>query len=235
MTFPDIIAALIIGLVSSLHCIGMCGPIALSLPVYNQFPAKKASLIIIYNSGRAFSYAGIGLLIGFVGQRFVMWGFQQVLSIVAGAFILLVFAFKYWGGKYAASFGKPFFSIKAKLSGLLAAEKNTLSYFLIGALNGLLPCGMVYGAASYALALSNPFYSAAFMFMFGLGTLPLMASVTILSKSLSFGFRQKLNKVVPYIICITAVCLLLRGLGLGIPYLSPKMEARPQASHVIGC
>ncbi|MDA3613598.1 sulfite exporter TauE/SafE family protein [Polluticaenibacter yanchengensis] len=235
MVAGDIIAGVIIGLVSSVHCIGMCGPIALSLPVYNESPFKKASLILIYNLGRAFSYACIGLLIGFLGQRFVLWGFQQALSLIAGAAILIIFTFKYWGGKYAASFEKPFFSVKAKLSGLLSGRKNTLSYFLIGVLNGLLPCGMVYVAAGYALALSNPFYSAAFMFLFGLGTLPLMASITILSKNLSFNFRQKLNRIVPFIICITAVCLLLRGMGLGIPYLSPKMEARPQTSHVIGC
>lgn len=235
MVAGDIIAGIVIGLVSSVHCIGMCGPIALSLPVYNESPFKKASLILIYNLGRAFSYAFIGLLIGFVGQRFILWGFQQALSLIAGAAILIIFAFKYWGGKYAASLEKPFFSVKAKLSGLLSGRKNTFSYFLIGVLNGLLPCGMVYVAAGYALALSNPFYSAAFMFLFGLGTLPLMASITILSKNLSFNFRQKLNRIVPFIICITAVCLLLRGLGLGIPYLSPKMEARPQTSHVIGC
>ena len=235
MLAGDIIAGIVIGLVSSVHCVGMCGPIAMALPIYNASPIKKTALIGLYNLGRASSYALIGLVIGFLGQRFALWGFQQAVSIIAGIAVLVILAFRKYAIGKNARFEKPFFLVKAKLTNLLQGQKNYWSYFAIGAVNGLLPCGLVYVAASYALALSYPLYSAAFMFMYGLGTMPLMMGITVLSKNLSFSFRSRLNKIVPYIICITAICLLLRGLGLGIPYLSPAIEARPSTSHVISC
>src|ERR1700752_1363380 len=83
-----LLAALSLGFFGSFHCIGMCGPIALAIPVYNQNKFHKTASIIFYNAGRIFTYSLLGVLFGLIGQGFALAGLQQLLSVTLGLIIL---------------------------------------------------------------------------------------------------------------------------------------------------
>ncbi len=218
------VSAFIIGLLGSFHCVGMCGPIALSLPLKNN-NWQKVSGALFYNSGRIVTYCVFGFVFGIIGKSFVLFGYQQWLSIFLGLviilFILLPKKFSSFKNKNVILdfFGKVRYSI-----GFLFKQKNYRSLFSIGLLNGLLPCGMVYMAAAFAVVTGSIAHSIIFMAFFGLGTLPMMWSIAFFGNYVSVGIRQKIRKAYPLIMAILACLLILRGLGLKIPYVSPKMD-----------
>lgn len=234
--FFNIIAGLGIGLLGSLHCIGMCGPIALSLPVYGKSKVDKLLLIVLYNLGRASSYAALGALFGFIGNQFFLFGYQQAFSIILGVAILLFLVI----AKYLP-FRIPLIDsihqkIKGQLAKLLQSPKQQYSYYFIGLANGLLPCGLVYLAIGSAMATGSAVSGALLMFMFGLGTFPLMMSIMIFGKFIPLPVRQKINRLTPVLISITACLIILRGMNLNIPYLSPGLEQHStQSMQTIQC
>lgn len=228
----SILAGLGIGLFGSFHCIGMCGPIALSLPVYGKSRAEKLFLILLYNLGRASTYAAFGALFGFMGKQFWLFGYQRFFSVLLGTSILiLLFVSKFLHGK-SGMIESLLFRIKAALSSLLMSPSNPLSYYTIGLINGLLPCGLVYLAVGSAMATGNTFGGAALMFMFGLGTFPLMISLMIFGRFISLSFRNRMRKLVPVFIALTALVIMLRGMNLGIPYLSPQISETEEIRQI---
>jgi len=221
-----LIAAISLGLLGSFHCIGMCGPIALALPVHQYSPLKKYLSIIIYNFGRAFTYSLLGLVFGLLGQSFYLGGFQQSLSITLGVFILLILLFSYTPVNSILKFNflnRPINTLKNNL-GKLFNKKGIHFLFLIGLLNGLLPCGFVYMAIAGAAATGNYLDGAVFMFVFGLGTIPVMLSISVFGQFISVRYRNAIHKSVPVLVSIMAVLLIVRGLNLGIPMLSPEYK-----------
>jgi sulfite exporter TauE/SafE len=216
--------AFFFGLISSLHCIGMCGPIAMMLPVDRNNPAKKATQIITYHLGRLSAYATIGFIFGLVGKGFFLAGIQQKLSIFIGvAMIVVILIPEKVFAKY--NFSKPVFKLISKVKTTLGAQfknKTYKSLFTIGLLNGFLPCGMVYVALFGAIAMQSESLGVLYMILFGLGTVPLMSSVTYLNSFLTIPIRNKIQKVIPYVAVIIGILFIFRGLGLGIPYLSPS-------------
>ncbi|MBS1638099.1 MAG: sulfite exporter TauE/SafE family protein [Bacteroidetes bacterium] len=228
-----IIAALSVGFLGSFHCIGMCGPIAMALPVGKTGKAGRIISVLIYNGGRIFTYALLGALFGIIGQTFAFAGFQQALSVVAGAVILLLLLIPLLF-KNAAKASSGIFSYTVKVKnalGNLFSKEGKKSLFLIGLLNGLLPCGLVYVAIAAAVATGSIAHSALFMALFGAGTLPVMLAMPLLGQSISLSKRNTIRKAVPYIVGLMAVLLMLRGLNLGIPYVSPSFET----NKVSGC
>ena len=221
----EIIAALSIGFLGSFHCIGMCGPIALALPL-----PKSSNIIfilgrIIYNLGRVISYAIMGLVFGWLGQKISLWGFQQILSILLGVAIVF-FIFLPSKTKDAVLSYSPIQKIISPLKsyiGKLFRQKSLPSFLLIGVLNGFLPCGFVYMGLAGAIAVANPMTGMLVMAFFGLGTFPAMFAVSIFGKFINVSFRQKLKKLTPIFGILFALIFIFRGLNLGIPYLSPKL------------
>lgn len=222
-----------IGFLGSFHCVGMCGPIALSLPIMHESKAKRLLLILLYNLGRATTYAALGALVGMVSNRFFLTVYQQVLSIVLGCLILLVLLL----GKFINLEATVFKGFHRRVQGLLAkylhAEKSTVSFYVIGAINGLLPCGLVYMGIAAAAATGNVVHAAWLMFAFGLGTLPLMFSLMIVGRAIPVTVKQQLRKALPYCVGLMACLLILRGMNLGIPFISPIMNHA--TSGVISC
>jgi uncharacterized protein len=217
-------AAFLLGLVSSLHCIGMCGPIALMLPLDHHNPIRKITQLTAYQLGRLSSYASLGLLFGFLGRGFFLAGLQQNLSIVAG--VLMILAVTIPERTFARyNFSKPIYKaislVKSNL-GKRLQNKSLPSLFLVGVFNGLLPCAMVYAALFGAVALQQPYASALFMVAFGLGTAPLMVAVPYFANLLTLRVRNKLKTLVPYAVCLLGVLFILRGAGLGVDYVSPS-------------
>lgn len=217
-------SAFIFGLLSSLHCIGMCGPIAMMLPVDHKNEAKKATQIITYHLGRLTAYATIGLIFGLLGRGFFLAGLQQKISIFIGlAMILVVLIPEKVFSRY--NFSKPVYKVISKIKSSLGNQFKNKSYkslFTIGLLNGFLPCGMVYVALFGAIAMQSASLGVLYMVLFGIGTLPLMTFVVYINSLIRLPFRNKIQKVIPYVAVIIGVLFILRGLGLGIPYISPS-------------
>ena len=217
-------SAFLFGLISSLHCIGMCGPIAMMLPVDRNNPAKKVTQILIYHLGRITAYATIGFVFGLLGKSFYLAGIQQQLSIFIGIMmILIVLIPQKLFSKY--NFSKPIFKIISNIKTALGNQFKNKSYkslFTIGLLNGFLPCGMVYVALFGAIAMQSPVYGSFYMILFGLGTIPLMSSVVYMNSFLSISTRNKIQKAIPLFAIGIGFLFILRGLGLGIPYVSPS-------------
>ncbi len=221
-----LIAAIVIGFLGGFHCVGMCGPIAMALPVHNKNNINKIISILIYNTGRITTYAAFGLVFGAIGKSFVIFGLQQALSIVLGSLILVFVVFSYFKRIESGVFSKFYFlinKVKQKLS-YLFHKRNGSAFFSIGLLNGLLPCGLVYIALAGATATGDIFKGVLFMVFFGLGTLPFMFAVTYYSHLISVKVRNHMRKVVPVVVGLMAVLMILRGMNLGINYISPKLS-----------
>jgi uncharacterized protein len=227
------ISALLIGFLGSFHCVGMCGPIALSLPVRHLNGIEKLMGIGLYNLGRILTYSLIGIVFGMIGLSFKYFGWQQILSIVLGVVLIIIFlsrVFSFKKHKSIAAFSPWNLKIISILTPLMTAKK-TGNLLLIGLLNGLLPCGLIYMALAGAMATGNIFYSGLFMAGFGAGTLPAMVIASYAAGIISLRVRNKIKKVLPYMLALMGVLLILRGLNLDIPFLSPAL----QASHDVYC
>ena len=217
-------SALLFGLISSLPCIGMCGPIAMMLPVNKSNPAEKVIQILIYHIGRLTAYASLGLIFGLLGRGFYMAGIQQQLSIAVGILmIVIVVVPEREFMKY--NFSKPVYRLLSKIKSNLGNQfkrKSPDAFFTIGLLNGFLPCGLVYAALFGAIAMQNLTLSVTYMILYGIGTIPMMSAVVYLSNLLSIPVRNKLQKIIPIVVIFIGIMFIFRGLGLDIAYLSPS-------------
>ncbi len=219
-------AAITLGMIGSFHCIGMCGPLAFSLPLANNGPFSKFAGTFLYNMGRIVMYSTLGLLFGMAGKSFSLFGFQQWLSVTAGiAILIFLFIPKRSIAKAGAGnfFSRYTHTVRSAI-GQLFLKKNYQSLFAIGLLNGLLPCGLIYMAITGAIVQADLFKSAFFMASFGFGTLPVMWSVAFFGNYIGMGLRQKIRSAYPVIMALMACLLIIRGLGLGIPYVSPAIK-----------
>ncbi len=231
-----LISALIFGLLGSFHCVGMCGPIAFLLPVDHKNNVRKLGQISLYHFGRLSSYAIIGLLFGLLGKSFSLFGLQQQLSILVGALMILVILLPYKKfSKYNGS--KPIFKIVSKIKSNLGKQlkrKSPDTFYTIGFLNGFLPCGLVYMAVFGAIASGTALEGSLYMGVFGLGTIPLMTTAIYLGNFINLNIRSKIRKAVPVFVILIGLLFILRGMGLGIPYLSP-MEITPEITATQSC
>ncbi|RPI13829.1 MAG: sulfite exporter TauE/SafE family protein [Ignavibacteriae bacterium] len=233
----ELLTAFVIGLFGSLHCIGMCGPITLALP---GSPSKSRSFIsgrILYNFGRIITYSFIGLVFGLLGNRVALFGFQQVVSVILGVLVILAVVLpSNVKKKISAILGFDIYLIKLKsYFSKYFKSKNKSSLFIIGLLNGFLPCGFVYIGVTGAIAVSaDTFYNGGlFMLLFGLGTLPVMLTTSLLGNLINLNVRKRLTTAIPVFVLILGIIFILRGLNLGIPYLSPKNPVKMQQSEAI--
>ncbi len=234
MTWQLIISAFALGIVSSFHCVGMCGPIAFALPVYYLPTHKKLVGILFYHTGRIFIYAMLGLFFGFVGRQFYVAGLQQYFSIALGCIILLILLQTTIGKKFLQI--KLFDQFQEKLQNIIAfyiQKKQLYGMLILGMANGLLPCGMVYLAITGALAAGNLLGGVAFMGFFGLGTFPAMFLLTYFGTVISLNVRNHMKKAIPFFIATMGILLILRGLNLNIPMISPVMNN--SAAHTVTC
>jgi len=212
------------GLFGSIHCVAMCGPLVMALPLMHQKPWAAALQRFLYQAGRVLTYVLFGLLFGALGKSFNLLGWQQGLSIFSGIVLLLV-AFSYFTKRQNSKISQLQLKLTVPLSKWMG-RWLTKPYggFFAGMLNGVLPCGMVYLALAGALNTNDILAGGEFMFFFGLGTIPLMLAAS----AAGFWFRKYLqthfNKLVPYLTLCMGIWFILRGSALDIPYLSPLIE-----------
>lgn len=219
-----LLSAIILGLMGSLHCVGMCGPIAFLLPVDRTNNYKKFGQIFLYHFGRLLAYGTIGLVFGLLGKGLYVFGMQQKLSIAIGVLMIIVVLIPYKTfSKYNLS--KPFYKQISKVKNRLGQElkkKSPDTFLTLGFLNGFLPCGLVYMALFGAVAMGNAYEGSLYMILFGAGTIPLMTTAIYFSEFLKGAARQKVKKLIPVFVVVVGALFILRGLGLGIPYISPE-------------
>ena len=218
-----LVLAFTLGLFGSLHCVGMCGPIALLIPLQRQHKGFRSLQLGAYFIGKTLAYALMGLLFGLVGEGIFIAEYQQEFSIFAGLLMILMGLFSLLHLR-VKGLGNPLlkgFSLLKNALGKQLSKKTLTSSLSIGFLNGFLPCGLVYTALFGALAMGNWWGSMIYMTAFGVGTIPLMLLLILLGDFLPLALRRRLNQWLPLVVILVGVLFILRGLGLGIPYLSP--------------
>jgi hypothetical protein len=235
MIFTTLIG-FVIGLQATLHCVGMCGPLAFAAPIDRS---KKSTAIwgsLTYNLGRIFTYTYLGFLIGLFGMSKAWLNAIQILSVVSGLFFIATVIFgsiESWGPlRYMT---QQISRLNSRLFPAIKKMPQAVRPLLFGLLNGLLPCGMVYLALIYALSSPNITESALKMFFFGLGTLPVMLFIPLIGQERFFHLFPKNTQKI--LLLFIGGLLVIRGLGLGIPYLSPTIQAptTPNAQPSIEC
>lgn len=204
-----IATALIMGLAGSLHCVGMCSPLVLAV----SSGGRDAFLNrLIYNTGRIFTYSLLGMIVGFVGMAMPLLHMQNLLSIVLGIALLI---FSIVGIKSVRiPLLTPFLQkVSAKLKmvfGKFIGRKTRVSVFVLGSLNGILPCGLTFLALAVCLTLDGPVSSFNFMLLFGIGTLPVMLGLTSVINQLVKRFHISIGKVTTTMLFISGCLLIAR-------------------------
>ncbi len=220
-----LISAFIIGLAGSFHCVGMCGAIAISLPIQSLPSHRKNIGIVLYNLGRISTYSIIGLLFGLIGRTFYLGGLQKIISILIGITIISYLLIIYFNKNiFQPKFISRFNQWVQQNLGKFIAKQRLANTYIIGLFNGMLPCGMVYFALAGALASGSIFKGILFMGMFGIGTIPLMFLVSYFGIFINISIRNKVKTVMPYFMFVMGVLFVLRGLNLNIPFISPMIE-----------
>lgn len=221
-----LLSALVLGLMGSFHCAGMCGPIAIALPLHGDTMFRKIFGGGLYNIGRTITYGIMGAIFGLLGQGIGMIGIQQKISVIMGALMIISVLFPaLFKNQYNTNKSWSKFVGKLKRTiGKMFAIRSYSSLFFIGLLNGLLPCGLVYMAIAGAIGTGNVALGSLYMILFGLGTIPMLLAISLAGNAMSLAVRKKINKLIPVLVIVVGILFILRGLSLGIPYLSPQKQ-----------
>lgn len=218
--------ALVLGFVGSFHCVGMCGPIAMSIPRASNSLLGLTGTALIYNSGRILTYSVFGLIFGFLGTGITIGGFQGTLSIILGASIIIGVIFRKFFKKTAAGLLRQPTAWVTSMYGKLLRKESKGTLFGLGVLNGLLPCAFVYSGLAAAVLTTSPIHSASYMALFGLGTFPAMFFMYLSPNILSQDLRQMIRDWIPYFAFTLGIVLVLRGLILFDLYVPDALTER---------
>ncbi|MBL7719710.1 MAG: sulfite exporter TauE/SafE family protein [Flavipsychrobacter sp.] len=222
MEGSSLVISLLMGLTGSLHCVGMCGPIMLVMPFHAMTPGRKWAAILLYHFGRVSVYALMGVVL-YSFKSVFQPQVQQYISIALGMALLVAGLLSFFpGGSFSGKL--PWSGYVQRRIGRFMAQPSLNGLFITGVLNGLLPCGLVYMALAASVNAATPAAAALSMYAFGIGTMPMLISITILKNKVSFLSYTSIRKVVPMLMLFFGFLFLLRGFNLGIPYLSPKLE-----------
>jgi sulfite exporter TauE/SafE len=197
----------------------MCGPLNAAFLL-----GKERSFFLLYHSGRIFAYMLAGLFFGTLGYGIELAGFQQYLSILSGIILISAVIFQVLSEKRIFSkINKQWSNKLMNYYAILSNKSGDAHYILLGFLNGVLPCGLVYIALVIAAASGSPLKGALIMVFFGFGTLPVFVTMKFLATKISFK-KIVIKKWSRAFALFIAGLLILRGLNLGIPHLSPKIS-----------
>ncbi|MBX3722256.1 MAG: sulfite exporter TauE/SafE family protein [Turneriella sp.] len=211
-----LLSAAALGFFSGGHCLGMCGPLVLALPVHDSRPFFSVAYRVVYNLGRVFTYAALGAAVGGAGLLFSLRGYQTRVSYIAGA-LLIVFAIVQLMPFLHLAF---FSALHARIAGFFRGfigKPGVMRFFALGSVNGFLPCGMVTSALAASLAAGDPAGSTLYMVFFGLGTFPVMLAASLFGIYLSPRLKKSLAVLGPLVSLALGILLLWRP-ALLIPH-----------------
>ena len=204
------ISALLLGLTGSLHCIGMCGPIAMLIQGKN-----RNQLIlnrVLYNLGRTATYVTMGIVVGFFGKIIQWGGWQGKISIALGLLIFVVLLIPAIQKLFLPSLSRLVLKLKNAFTSQLQSRRP-FSSTLTGMLNGFLPCGLVYAALAVALIQNSPWESAVVMALFGLGTLPMLLLAAYSWQAMKSAIPFSSAKLQTAMLVIVALVMIWRGVS----------------------
>ncbi len=211
-----VLTALIMGLTGSLHCVGMCSPLAMAV---GNMSARTFLNRIIYNAGRIVTYGLLGLAIAGVGLAFPVSKFQNLVSILLGIILLLAGTglMKVNIPILSRAIGTLTFTLKNIFTRFLN-RKNFGSVFLLGTLNGILPCGLVWIALTYSFTLQSAMEGFSFMILFGIGTLPVMLGFTSVITQLLKRFNFNFRRITSAMLILSGILLIVRVFIVHLPH-----------------
>lgn len=234
MNTLTITMALLMGLTGSLHCAGMCGPIIWVMPFQRLSGFKKWLGIGLYHTGRITVYAMMGAVL-YSFKSLFQPQVQQYISIILGAMLLILGIMSFFpSGRFAVKI--PWAGFVQRKLGKFMGSPSVFSLFVTGMLNGLLPCGLVYMALSATVVAPTVYNAVLLMYAFGLGTVPMMVALTVIKNGVSVMQLVHIRKFVPVVMLFFGCLFVLRGMNLGIPYISPKVaieqnEVKAECCH----
>ncbi len=214
--------AFLMGFTGSLHCAGMCGPILMIMPFQAFEGAKRALAMALYHFGRISVYASLALVLHSFRSLFDP-KLQQYLSIGLGG-VLLILGILSFVPNHLLKIKAPWTEMVKRQLGNIVGRPGLGAITISGMLNGLLPCGLVYMALSASMTASTSLQTILLIYSFGLGTVPMLIGISMLRSKLSFLRSNNVRKLVPVMVFAFGFLFVLRGMNLGIPYLSPKVE-----------
>jgi len=200
----------IVGVLTSIHCVGMCGGIMLSQSINKDSKSKFDSIkpALLYNAGRVLAYTIIGGIVGALGSVLSLSpSVKAGLQIFAGVFMIIM-------GLNMSGYSL-FRKLNIKLPwSACSVKKKPKTPFLVGVLNGLMPCGPLQTMQLYALGTGSAFNGALAMLLFSLGTVPLMLTFGALSGLISKGYTKTLLKFSGILVVVLGIIMGTRGLAL---------------------
>ncbi len=217
-TIDIIFLSMGMGLLGSIHCMGMCGPLVLG--IFKDTLSSKPYNYFLYHFGKLMAYGTLGFGFGLLGKSLHLFISQQQLSILTGALLLLYYIINKMSG-----FNEKMTHLSTTTYNRIKTFTNQMplpKFYLLGFLNGFLPCGLVYLAATSSIATGHVLKSILWMVGFGIGTIPSLTLILWLSRMFQSKFNPILSQIYQQLTLVLAVLLILRGLNLGIPYISPK-------------
>ena len=229
-------SAFMLGLVGSLHCIGMCGPLTLLLPNQGHFSFKFFLGRLSYNFGRILTYSILGATAGFFGEKVSFFVSQRSISIGFGililAYVLLPLVYK--NKIYNPNFIYRFSNLLKGAFAKLFKSKSFFAQLSFGLVNGLLPCGMVYVALAGAFLATNWSDAALTMMFFGLGTVPLMLPISLGMNQIRRFLGSKFKTIISVTYVLLGVWLIYRGMDYDFQtlYTAPGQELSPECVTV---
>lgn len=210
----------ITGLFTSIHCISMCGAINL-LTVINKTGKRNYKRPILYNLGRLISYTFLGAVVGLIGSTITINNKVSGIIILLAATIMFLMALSMLG------------IIPLRKVKRFKGKLKTKSSFLIGLLNGLMPCGPLQAMQVYALSTGSPIKGAISMFLFCLGTIPLMLSTGLILTRPNSKNKILINKIATCLILILSLVMLNQALlSLDIDLFKNQKEETYQKSII---
>lgn len=216
-------AAFILGMLGSVHCAGMCGPLSLLIPAGSVTADRRIAGLLLYNLARILVYTLLGFVTGWAGYLVSLSGAGAWLMLLAALLLLLSGVFSLFSRnlldripvpdrwmQHLRHFFRPFFR-----------QKNYWAYIGMGTFNALIPCGLLYTALLAAVAEAHPLQSAGFMLMFGLGTVPAMMSAQYLLQFIRQEWRTCLRRALPLASIVLALFMIYRS-GFVQTFFAPE-------------
>lgn len=216
------------GLTGSLHCAGMCGPIMWIMPFQLYKGSTKVLALGLYHIGRISVYALMAAVL-YSFRGLFQPAIQQYVSIVMGVILLMIGIVSFFSGYLNVRL--PWEDFVKRQLGNVISKPGLGTIAVAGVLNGLLPCGLVYMALSASVTAGSMGQAAVMLYAFGLGTMPMLLGITLLKGRLTILRASHIKKLVPVTVFFFGCLFLLRGLNLGIPYLSPKVTVSNHGIH----
>jgi len=222
------ITALLMGLTGSLHCVAMCSPLSMAVTGVSKHVIIKR---LVYNSGRILTYGIAGAVVSSLGFLIPLQSIQPILSFALG--MLLITA----GITGISSLHIPKLTtviarwvtiLRTKFSAYLL-KRTYGSTFMLGLLNGLLPCGLTFIALTFCFTLDGPLSGFSFMILFGAGTLPAMIGVPTLLTYTVKALRLNLSRVLTVLLLISG-CVLI-----GRAFMPEHQGSGPSSQEIVIC